>query len=352
MLLATAALVVCVLFVEVAFKAYQYVQRLGPPLHIVTDSPALYELNPDHPEINSQGLRDDDVSVPKPDGEQRILILGDSVAYGLGVPMSETFAARLQDHLMDEFGPVDVVNTSVNGYTSYNQLQYYLAKGRTFEPDVVVVAFCMNDVVNPRLHWTYTYDDLGEIPPEAIPNHDYDERHAKPLQAERRRAAQSLRRQSVFYRVLESSVWSLLRGGDAGPPGVPTHITGEDTLSIEVLLDDSSPEWQWLTSIYDQLREAVEADGARLAIVWLPLAYQLDASYPYMPQQRLMDYCRANSIPCLDLRPPLAEYSAPEVFHMRAEGPEDIWHLTTLGHEVAAAGISSFLQDSGVLTSR
>ena len=51
------------------------------PLHVVNDTPVLYGLNPGHPDINSQGLRDDEVAIPKPEGVGRILVLGDSVAY-------------------------------------------------------------------------------------------------------------------------------------------------------------------------------------------------------------------------------------------------------------------------------
>lgn len=74
------------------------------PLHIVTDSPILYGLNPEHPDISSQGTRDDEVTIPKPPSALRILILGDSVAYGSVVPRSNTFPNRLEGQLRKELG--------------------------------------------------------------------------------------------------------------------------------------------------------------------------------------------------------------------------------------------------------
>src|SRR5262245_14361113 len=41
--------------------------------------------------INAQGLRDDEDVSPKQAGERRIVILGDSVAFGLGVDQERTF---------------------------------------------------------------------------------------------------------------------------------------------------------------------------------------------------------------------------------------------------------------------
>ena len=52
-----------------------------------------------------------------------------------------------------KYGDADVINAGIGGYSAYNELHYYLNMGRGFEPDIVIAAFCMNDVVNPRLHW-------------------------------------------------------------------------------------------------------------------------------------------------------------------------------------------------------
>ena len=319
----------------------------------------LYRLNPAHPDINSQGVRDDEVTIPKPAGVGRILVLGDSVAYGNSVPRADAFPNRLE-RMSRQFGPVEVINAAVMGYTPYNELQYYLHAGRKFDAEVVVVAFCMNDVANPRLHWS---DAPGlKFPPEAIPNPVYDRDHILPrvrqLEEEdvrRKRAEESpsLLRHSRLYNLLAPGVGNLFRRRSKEPEDIgkkpPTYITGEDTLSIEVLLDRKSSEWRWLASIYDRLHEAVRAERAKLVIVVFPLAYQLDAGYPFFPQEQIKDYCSQNSIPCLDLLPSFKLHRKEDIFVLDKEAYHDIWHLTDYGHEVTANEIQKFLIEKELL---
>jgi hypothetical protein len=332
----------------------------------LTDSPTLYGLNPEHPEISSQGLRDDEVTIPKPQGTFRILVLGDSVAYGMAVSRNKTFPNRLESLLREKLGTVDVINFGVPGYTPYNELQYYLTKGREFGADIVIVAFCMNDVVDPRLHWGYTKERIVNIPEEAIPNLDYDRNQILPrLQKLRTQEIQpddldgrkpSLLKHSKLYSAVE---WRLKRlfQKETQPianlkSDVPTFITGEDTISIEVLLNKTSPEWRWLASTYNRLHNAVQSDHATLIIAIFPLAYQLDQDYPFLPQKQIMEYCRQNSILCIDLLPSFRQHPKEDIFLLDKEKYYDIWHLTEYGHELSAEEILRFLPVKQLLSAR
>ncbi|MFN2481836.1 MAG: SGNH/GDSL hydrolase family protein [Pyrinomonadaceae bacterium] len=364
-------MVLSLVFFEVALRGYDAARKfLAPdtaaqsppvPLHLANDSPVLYALNPEHPDISSQGLRDDEAIIPKSAGTFRILVLGDSVAYGSSVPRGDTFSNRLERRLREQAGAVEVINAGVMGYTPYNELQYYLSGGKEFGADLVVIAFCMNDVANPRLHWG---DAPGvKIPPEAIPNQEYDREHVLPrvreLEEEKARpqspgaGAARLLRHSRLYRALGPSVERVLRGkpknfADTGAR-VPTYITGEDTLGIEVLLDRNTPEWRWLASIYDRLNEAVRGNGATMVIAVFPLVYQLDEGYPFFPQERISEYCRERSIPCLDLLPVFKSQRKEDIFVLDKEGHDDIWHLTDAGHALSAEEIQKFLREQGLL---
>jgi hypothetical protein len=365
------AVLISLVSMEIGLRVYHAAKRYGAaanssqdppvPLHIVTDAPYLYGLNPKHLGISAQGTRDVEVRIPKPKGTFRILVLGDSIAYGSGIPVEKTFPNRLESLLSNQSLPVEVVNAGVSGYTAYNELQYYLARGRDFEPDVVVVAFCMNDVVNPRLHW----DDATDvhIPEDAIPNHDYDINHILPrmqkLKEQKSRPGDSSAKRasileySALYRALEPRIRRLFtkkaeNEGGASTGKAPTYITGEDTISIEVLLDNSSPEWRWLTKMYDRLREATRADGATLVILMFPLAYQMDENYPFIPQKQIAEYCERNSILCLDLLPLFRRDRKENIFLLNNSGYYDIWHLTEYGHEVSAETLRRFLQENGL----
>ena len=359
--LSLVATLLSLVVLEVALRGYRVVQKFSgdpstsAPLHILVDAPYLYGLNPEHPEINPQGLRDDEVSVPKPRGVLRILVLGDSIAYGGGTSPDKTFANRLEARFRNQLGSVEVVNSGVSGYTAYNELHYYLTKGRELQPDIVVLAFCMNDVVNPRLHWDYTQEEIINIPREAIPNHTYDQNHVLPKLQEQKKTQYGSRRSllgySELYDTLESRLrWLLERttGNEAARP--PTHVTGEDSLSIEVLLDHNSHEWQWLTSIYDELHNAVKSDQATLVIAVFPLAYQLDENYPFLPQENIDRYCKQNSIHCIDLLQPFRLHRRENIFLSTHSGfYDDIWHLSEYGHDLSAAEISTFLKRHDLL---
>ena len=300
--------------------------------------PYLYELNPEYPQVNSSGLRGPEVHRRKTDGTFRILVLGDSVAYGLLVEAQEAFPALLEHSVSHADRPIEVLNAAVSGYTAWSELHYYLAKGRSFEADLVLVVFVMNDVVNPRLHWAYTREPLPAIPSSAIPNAAYDQDVIQPILASEERQRDHL------------ALTQLHRNGPlSGGLAHTRHITGEDDLSIDVLLDRESAEWRWLRSIYGQLAQAVEDDGARFGIIWTPLAYQLDPDYPFLPQTLFGDYCRERSIPCLDLLPAMRAHRAEHLFWGSLGRIEDIWHLTPQGHVVAAAAIADFLHHEELL---
>ncbi|HEV3469043.1 MAG TPA: SGNH/GDSL hydrolase family protein [Pyrinomonadaceae bacterium] len=363
-LVPVAAVALLLIFLEVAIRGYGAARSLltgggaparpAVPLHVATREPFLYGLNPEHPGISPQGTRDDAVEVPKPPGTFRVLVLGDSLAYGASVAPEKTFPNQLEALLRERAGPAsEVVNAAVSGYGPYNELHYYLSRGRRFGADVVVVAFCMNDVVNPRLHWG---DAPGvEIPDEAIPNLEYDRRHVLPTLSETNRArgdaGPPLLKHSRLYGALEPALKRLFaKPRDFGEgQRVPTYITGEDSISIEVLLDESSPEWLWLTSLYLRLRDAVREDGARLVVALFPLAYQLDEGYPFLPQQRLAAFCERNSIISLDLLPAFGRRAKGDIFMLNNSGYHDVWHLTEEGHRASAEELLRLLGERGLL---
>lgn len=95
--------------------------------------------------FNELGLRDEPIGV-KQSNEYRILVLGDSVAFGWGVEQDATFCARVQKILNAQLGrPVRVINTGVGGYSSVQELLFFKGKGVTFQSDTVVLVYTEND---------------------------------------------------------------------------------------------------------------------------------------------------------------------------------------------------------------
>lgn len=91
---------------------------------------------------NSIGLRGGEIT--KKGGRVRILALGDSTTFGIGVNEEETWPAKLQAALGAEF--VEVINAGTPGCTSFQGLCFLLTQGFEFQPDLVIVTYAFNDM--------------------------------------------------------------------------------------------------------------------------------------------------------------------------------------------------------------
>jgi hypothetical protein len=101
--------------------------------------------------INSLGLRDDrEYALAKTPGTFRILVLGDSVTFGHGSVAEHTYPRLLEGLLRDWRPEVDwqVWNAAVPGYNTSQELAQLLELGPIARPDLVVVGFYENDVVD------------------------------------------------------------------------------------------------------------------------------------------------------------------------------------------------------------
>ena len=91
--------------------------------------------------INGKGLRDREHTYERENDTERILVLGDSFAWGYGVEESERFSQRLEE-AMD----IEVINAGVSGYSTDQELLWYRNEGIKYETDLVIVVIAGNDV--------------------------------------------------------------------------------------------------------------------------------------------------------------------------------------------------------------
>jgi len=91
--------------------------------------------------INEGGYRGPLRPAGEHPGVVRVLVLGESCAFGYGVPYEDTFSSRLEETLHARGRSVEVLNGGVIGYTVRQGLERYRALGRAYRPDFVVAAF-------------------------------------------------------------------------------------------------------------------------------------------------------------------------------------------------------------------
>jgi len=94
---------------------------------------------------NSQGLRDREFSFERVPGKLRIVMLGDSLTVGWGVPLEQTFAKRIEQMYAEAGIDAEVINLGVGNYNTVQEVQAYLTKGYRYRPDVVVLNYFVND---------------------------------------------------------------------------------------------------------------------------------------------------------------------------------------------------------------
>jgi hypothetical protein len=97
--------------------------------------------------FNSKGLRGPERDYPKPPGTRRVLILGDSFAEGYYVEEGQSVRAVLEDQLNRAgCGRWEVINGGTLDYSTDQEYLFYKTEGRRYQPDAVVLLFYYNDL--------------------------------------------------------------------------------------------------------------------------------------------------------------------------------------------------------------
>ena len=116
----------------------------------------IYELEPNRTArfrgqvvtMNSFGMRSPEIPLEKPEKTKRVVVLGDSYAFGWGVKQDEMFSRWLEAELVKtapEGWNVQVLNFGVPGYATFQEVAAFFDKAVKFSPDAVLVYFIKND---------------------------------------------------------------------------------------------------------------------------------------------------------------------------------------------------------------
>jgi len=122
-------------------------------------------------ETNSFGWRDRERTLEKPSGTFRIAMLGDSYVEAVHVKPEEVVNIQLEKLLREQGYNAEVLNFGIEGIGSTQELLVYEQKARQFHPDVVLMMYTWNDIMNnssviqPEVYgihtWYAPYYDLG-----------------------------------------------------------------------------------------------------------------------------------------------------------------------------------------------
>ena len=284
-----------------------------------------------HVSINDKGLRGPELDYNKPPGVTRILYLGDSVTFGFKLPShDQTFPYQIQRLLREDGIRVQTLNAGVGGYSPWQEHIYLEKEGLRYDPDLVVVDLVLNDVIEK--FGLVRYGGTGQ-----------------GLQLERT-ATNRLSRW-----LAGSSILALGRRAAARIRfGSDVREGAERKEELEVLSlvqypqrQDIATAWQVtlrnLTALFALCRER----KVPAALVVFPYTFQFeDPDRLTTPQQILERFAADQSVPFLDLLPPLAGRMDEEGIATNALF-FDRNHLTADGNRITAEIIAAWLKEEG-----
>lgn len=325
---------------EIAARSLNLVDRLnGFPrrLFVATDDARLpYRLRPNVDTIargvrvrtNSLGLRGPEVSRRPPPGVHRILVLGDSVAFGYRLEREQAFPFRLERELERRSGGrYEVVNAAVEGYNTENELAVLERLGLSLSPETVVLAFNLNDF------------DYGPVMgPLGVLTTDRSQRVSRFSPANL----------SEFYLLLRwlgalalhawrGSPTAVEGGAESGPfSRFDRYVSA---LRKRYYASPSDERWATMVSSLERIARLCRERGIRLVVAILPDGDQIGVAHPDLtPQRRLAEICQRLELECLDLYPRFASRA-------KREGDLylDIMHPDAEGHEIIARSLAEAL---------
>jgi len=332
-------------------------ERNCPFYHITTDAGGYRGARP--------------VAVPKPAGTLRILVLGDSFTFGVGVEDDQTCPAQMERPLnpADALGaspatarPVEVVNAGCPGWGTENALAFWRARAEQLNPDLLILAFYRNDLNDNLRHLVYQLDNGKAVyaPKKGfarmkrlsrmIPFYDFLSEHSHLLTLARRAISAYMTRPEPLPPSPAPPAkpphpeTSSGQPGAASPAAESPSPTGEDLVPSPV--PGNPPVYAWVAHefasfipLMESLMEDARTRRVPLLLVLIPDKSDCgeNPSVQYVESQRLAEYwAREGKLHLLDLRKPLLESPG---------GFDDLYvprdgHFTVKGNRLAAEEVA------------
>ena len=292
--------------------------------------------------INSQGLRDTEHTVEKPTGVYRVLILGDSFAEGMQVPLEDTVGKQLEQLLNARGGPpYEVVNAGVAGFGTDTELLFYRSLGRLYHPDLVLLFFFRNDLAD---NGDFRYFKLEDGVLKTVETRSAGQ-DSRPMAAIRG----WLWDHFMLIRLL-GNAWNEAQGvasaaGSSQSPEIDPAFRVPMSGEVE-------GQWSLTTALLEEIDREVRADDAHLVLVGIPDVHSVESQRPQpgfdmgQVNRHLGEVAASAGIAYIDLLPGFS--SQYESTRAALYWPVDE-HWNSAGHQLAAQIVFDSLVRNGWL---
>jgi lysophospholipase L1-like esterase len=232
---------------------------------------------------NSVGMRDREHNLTKLPGVYRILVLGDSFMEANQVKFEYAFVSLLEQRLKEAADqPIEVINASVSGWGTDDELVYFMREGIKYRPDLVLVAMTLHNDVSDNLREEYHEFKNGRIqerPVMLMPRGPFIVLKMKEWMASH----------SHLYHVVLRAKRANWVSTEAR--NLNSHVGG----LLRRKSDDSvRAGWEMTKQLLQKIRQVADTINAPVAVVLLPLSIQV---YP----EKVKDFLVSNSLKPIDI---------------------------------------------------
>ena len=249
-------------------------------------------------EVNSLGLRYAELGPKAPD-EFRVLVLGDSITFGDFVLESETWTRQMESLTVGRKKTVRFVNAGLPGAGTAEELALFREIGERVKPDLVLLGMYLNDAQSGSLFFTNKLPD------------PWAKSRFLTWFSDRFQLLDSRFFRNAFPGEIDPRWRETFRAGRALKTG--DMFGTRDGFDFEIYnaymdfgLGWNPNAWKIIETITGALRDAVSAQGARLAVVLFPVHIQVMGTVEsFEPQESCLGMCARLKLPFDDPIPTL-----------------------------------------------
>ena len=287
--------------------------------------------------VNASGFRGPELRTDS--GLRRILVLGDSIAFGSEIPAGTAFPDLLRDRFAG--AGFEVVNLALSGYDTLQEVAVLELRGLALVPELVILGYCLNDAGVVSANAEY----LQRV-----------ERYRESFWITRSRVVQLV---ATRMDRLRGRTWEREQN-------LPDVFHSRFAGRIDALGTNEHDLARWMSAATDvhpsawyrdadrvgrirhgfrRLAELSAREGFAVLVVIFPwLETAPHGAYPHTAVHRIVAYEAARqSFGVLDLT---AAFSAAELASLRND-PDDPTHPNPEGHRIAAQEIVGWLEAGG-----
>jgi lysophospholipase L1-like esterase len=288
--------------------------------------------------INSNGLRGEEISIPKPPNSARIVVVGDSVTFGYGIPLESTYV-KVLERLLNKNAVGKTKYEVLNGGTLGGSLSDYdhflVDKAETLQPDMILIGLSLNDIL--------VYSESGAISETGAEWHGHSVRWS-------RRPSRFLLRHSQLYMFCYSQLKSALYS-----TGI-TDVNKARGLNFVTLTPASTYQkeaWESSLRMLTKIVAFCRKRGYKIGVAVFPMQMQLSPrelqfyhdkyhlnlgpdALSGEPQRKLREFATDMDITMVDLLPVYRASNPEELYLRNALIHADPNHPSVKGNQIAA----------------